>query len=161
MASNPDLLADKAKLINKYDLELKQDGYWYVDKENAYPQRLFKDRFFQRNDLIIILFRIYKLCFAKVNYFRRNIGKYDACYYHYQQGFITTELWNADFFKHKKTGLIIDFRYLQSIKDIELFLALVYELEMTEEEAHRDQQFLSRFSALNSDKAADSNNNEA
>lgn len=68
-----DLYAGKNLLIKKYGLFLNRDGYRYIDKENLHRQLVFKDLVFQKNDLVIILFRIYKLCFAKVNYFRRNI----------------------------------------------------------------------------------------
>lgn len=138
------LYIGKDQLIKKYGLFLRSDGYWYIDKENSYEQKVFKNSFFQKSDLIIILFRIYKLCFAKVSYFRKNIVKYQPCKYHYKKGFVDTELWDADFLKHKKSGYIIDFRFLQSITDIKIFLNLVGELELMEDEADRDKYILSR-----------------
>lgn len=133
-----DLYTGKEKLVKKYALTLKSDRYWYANKENSHEQLVFKDSFLQKNDLIIILFRIYKLCFAKVNYFRRNISKYEACKYHYKTGFVETELWDAEFFRHKKSGYIIDFRFLQGITDIKVFLDLVAELESFEDDADKD-----------------------
>jgi len=138
------LYSGKDALANKYGLLLKSDGYWYIDKENSYEQKMFKDSFFQKSDLIIILFRIYKLCFAKVNYFRRNISKYQAYKYNYKIGFVDTELWDADFLKHKKSGYIIDFRFLQSLTDIQVFLNFILELEMMEDEKERDNIILLR-----------------
>jgi len=134
------LYQGKELLITKYGLMLKPDGYWYINKENSYEQKMFKDSFLQRNDLIIILFRIYKLCFAKVRYFRRNIIKYEAYRYHYREGFLKTELWDAEFFRHKKSGYIIDLRFLQGITDIRKFLEFVAELEMIENESDRDNE---------------------
>lgn len=127
-----DLYNGKDQLIKKFGLKLNSDNYWYLEKENSHLQIVFKDSFFQKNDLIIILFRIYKLCFAKVNYFRQNINKYEAYKYHYKNGFIKTDLWDADFFRHKKSGYIIDFRYLQTITDINIFLEFVAKLEEKE-----------------------------
>lgn len=144
------LYAHKDKLITKYGLFLKSDRYWYVNKENSYEQKMFKDSFFQKSDLIIILFRIYKLCFGKVSYFRRNIDKYQACKYHYVDGFIDTELWDAEFFRHKKSGYILDFRFLQSITDINIFRSLVAKLELMEDEPDRDKIILSRLGSINS-----------
>jgi hypothetical protein len=142
-----DLYTGKGHLIKKYGLFL-DNGYWYIDKENSYRQLVFKDSFFQKSDLVIILFRIYKLCFAKVNYFRRNIQKYEAYKYHYKEGFIKSELWDADFFRHKKSGYIIDLRFLQTITDITLFLELVTELELMEDELERDIQIVSRLKLI-------------
>lgn len=143
-----DLYTGKDLLIKKYGLNLKNDGYWYIKKENAHEQLVFKDSFFQKSDLIIILFRIYKLCFAKVSYFRRNIHKYEVYKYHYKDGFTQTDLWDADFFKHKKSGYIIDFRFLQTITDINIFLQLVAELELIEDEKYRDMSIFSRLESL-------------
>lgn len=139
-----DLYGGKEKLILKYGLKLNEKKYWYNEKENAHLQVLFKDTFLQNNDLIIILFRIYKLCFAKVNYFRKNNRKYEPYKYHYKQGFIQTELWDAEFFKHIKSGFYIDFRQMQSITDIQDFLILVAELEMYEEDQDRDASIFDR-----------------
>lgn len=148
-----ELYIGKEQLIAKYGLKLNIDNYWYVDKENSHEQIMFKNSFFQKNDLIIILFRIYKLCFAKVNYFRRNIRKYESYKYHYQKGFIKAELWDAEFFRHIKSGYYIDFRFLQSITDIEVFIFLMAELEMLEDEECRDQILLNRLLEINNKKS--------
>lgn len=144
-----DLYNGKEQLIKKYGLVLKEDSYWYSQKENSHEQIMFKDSFLQKGDIIIILFRIYKLCFAKVNYFRKNIDKYEPYKYHYKKGFIITELWDADFFKHKKTGHILDFRFLQSITKIKDFLQLVVELELTEDKENRDNTVILRLEQSN------------
>ena len=71
---------------------------------------------------------------AKVNYFRRNIEKYEPLKYDYRKGFLTVPLWDADFLKHKDSGLILDFRYLQSITIYDDFVSLCKELENFETE---------------------------
>ena len=107
---------------------------WYSEKENSHKHLIFKDAFFERADLIGLLFRINKLCMAKVNYFRRNIEKYEPLKYDYRKGFLTVPLWDADFLKHKDSGLILDFRYLQSITIYDDFVSLCKELENFETE---------------------------
>ncbi|MBK5722982.1 hypothetical protein JGH11_19110, partial [Dysgonomonas sp. Marseille-P4677] len=101
----------------------------------------------------IIIFRIYKLCFAKVDYFRHNIQKYEPYKYHYKDGFIETELWDIEFFRHKKSGYYIDLRFLQSITDIEVFIKLVAELELLEEKPDQDQLVLNRLVEINNKKS--------
>ena len=67
---------DKQLLIEKYGL-IHENNAWYSEKENAHKHLIFKDAFFERADIIGLLFRINKLCIAKVNYFRRNIDRYE------------------------------------------------------------------------------------
>ena len=120
--------ADKENIIKKYDL-IKEGDSWYQEKENSHKTLIFTDKFLNRNDTIGILFRIYKLCFAKVKYFRTYMFKFVPYKYDYKKGFIETELWDAEFFKHIDSGYIIDLRYLQSIKVYEDFIKLCEELE--------------------------------
>ena len=124
---------DKMLLVEKYNLK-HENNAWYSEKENSHKHLIFKDAFFERADLIGLLFRINKLCIAKVNYFRRNIEKYEPLKYDYRKGFLTVPLWDAEFLKHKDSGLILDFRYLQSIKIYDDFVILCKELENFETE---------------------------
>lgn len=124
---------DKMLLVEKYNLK-HENNAWYSEKENSHKHLIFKDAFFEHADLIGLLFRINKLCIAKVNYFRRNIEKYEPLKYDYRKGFLTVPLWDADFLKHKDSGLILDFRYLQSITIYDDFVSLCKELENFETE---------------------------
>ncbi len=119
---------DKEKIIKKFDL-INEDGLWYSCKENSYKQLILKDSFIKDSDIIGILFRINKLCMAKVKYFRENIDKFEPYKYHYKDEFVKTELWDAEFLKHQASGLYIDFRFLQSITVHDDFLAFCKELE--------------------------------
>jgi hypothetical protein len=58
--------------------------------------------------------------------------KYEPCKYHYKKGFITVPLWDADFLRHKASGFILDFNYLQTITVHEDFVSLCNELEKYE-----------------------------
>ena len=123
--------SDKDNIIKKYDLK-KEDNGWYQEKENSHKTLIFNDKFLNRNDTIGILFRIYKLCFAKVKYFRAYSFKFAPYKYDYKKGFIQTELWDAEFFKHIDSGYMLDLRYLQSITVYEDFVKLCKELESFE-----------------------------
>ena len=122
---------EKKLIIQKYGLTY-ENGAWYSDKENAHKHLITKETFLQRTDTLGLLFRINKLCIAKVTYFRNNIEKYEPCKYHYKDGFITVPLWDADFLKHKESGFILDFDFLQFITVYEDFVALYKELESYE-----------------------------
>lgn len=126
---------DKQRLIEKYQLK-HENNAWYSERENAHKHLIFKDAFFERTDILGLLFRINKLCMAKVNYFRKNIEKFEPLTYHYRDGFILVPLWDADFLRHTASGYIFDFRYLQTITVYEDFAALCRELESFEEEQH-------------------------
>jgi hypothetical protein len=124
---------DKQRLVEKYGLK-HENCAWYSEKENAHKHLIFKDAFFERTDLIGLLFRINKLCMAKVKYFRANIEKYEPMKYDYKRGFVSVPLWDADFLRHRASGWILDFRYLQTITVFEDFSALCRELEACENE---------------------------
>lgn len=123
---------DKELLIQKYGLR-HEDNAWYSDKENSHKHLIFKDAFVERTDVIGLLFRVNKLCMAKVKYFRGNIDKFEPLKYDYKKGFTAVPLWDADFLKHCASGYILDFRYLQTITVYEDFLALCRELESFEQ----------------------------
>lgn len=123
--------SDIENIINKYELK-KENNSWYQEKENSHKTLIFTDKFFNRNDTIGILFRIYKLCFAKVKYFRTYIFNFEPYKYDYKKGFIKTELWDAEFFRHIYSEYMIDLRYLQSISVYEDFVKFCRELESFE-----------------------------
>lgn len=125
-------MTDKERLIRKYGLVLENHA-WYSIKENAYKQLIFKESFVERVDVLGMLFRINKLCAAKMKYFRLNIGKYQPLKYHYKDGFVRAPLWDAEFFGHDSSGYILDLRYLQSITALSDFEVLCRELESYEE----------------------------
>ncbi len=94
---------EKMMLVEKYYL-INENNAWYSDRENSHKHLIFKDAFFERTDLIGLLFRINKLCMAKVKYFRSNINKYEPLKYNYQTGFVTVPLWDSDFLRHRASG---------------------------------------------------------
>lgn len=122
---------DKELLVQKFGL-IHENNAWYSNKENSHKHLIFKDVYFERTDVIGLLFRINKLCMAKVKYFRENIYKYEPCQYHYKNGFIAVPLWNADFLRHRASGYILDFNYLQTITVYDDFVLLCTELESFE-----------------------------
>lgn len=122
---------EKQKLVEKYGLK-HENCAWYSEKENSHKHLIFKDAFFERTDVLGLLFRINKLCMAKVKYFRKNIMKYEPLKYDYRKGFLVVPLWDADFLRHRYSGYILDFRYLQTITVYEDFIMLCQELEAFE-----------------------------
>lgn len=124
-------MEDKYLLVEKYKLK-HENNAWYSQRENSHKHLIFKDSFFEKTDIIGLLFRINKLCMAKVKYFRNNIDKYEPLRYHYKDGFFAVPLWDADFLRHRASEYILDFRYLQTITVYDDFLALCSELESFE-----------------------------
>ncbi len=122
---------DKLLLVKKYGLK-HENNAWYSEKENSHKHLIFKDAFFERTDVIGLLFRINKLCMAKVKCFRENIRKYEPVKYHYKEGFVAVPLWDADFLRHSASSYILDFRCLQTITVYEDFAAICQELEAFE-----------------------------
>ena len=120
-----ELSDEKIKFIEKYSLEINSKRQWITRKNNT-PERLyFSHKFILRNNILEIVFRKYQLCFAKLKYFRANIEKYDFYKHTPKENFIKTELWDAEFFYHKQSGTMIDFRYLQQIRKVEDLLELI------------------------------------
>ena len=120
-----ELSEEKIKFIEKYSLEINSKRQWITRRNNT-PERLyFSHKFILRNNILEIVFRKYQLCFAKLKYFRANIEKYDFYKHTPKENFIKTELWDAEFFYHKQSGTMIDFRYLQQIRKVEDFLELI------------------------------------
>ncbi len=131
---------EKQLLVEKYGLK-HENHAWYSEKENSHKHLIFKDAFFERADIIGLLFRINKLCMAKVNYFRRNIQKYEPLKYDYRKGFLAVPLWDAEFLRHRNSGWILDFRYLQTITVYDDFVSLCRELESFEPENFQAGKF--------------------
>ena len=127
-----DLSSEKKKILDKFSLRSTKDLHWVATDENSHEQLIFKHSFLVKNDILKVLFRINRLCFAKVNYFSKNIEKYDPKIYDFKDGFINTELWNAEFLEHEGSGYKIDLRFLQNITDIEKFRELCSYLESFE-----------------------------
>lgn len=125
---------EKQLLLEKYHLKHEVNG-WYSERENSHKHLIFKDSFYERNDVLGLLFRVNKLCMGKLKYFRANIDKFEPMRYSYRNGFIRVSLWDADFFRHKASGYILDFRYLQTITCYEDFMALCEELESFESDS--------------------------
>lgn len=123
------LTIDKVKLIEKHGLIAGTKSNWISKKENAHEQVFFSQAFAVKSDILGLVFRINKLCFAKLKYFRLNIDKFEPYVYKPETGFEKTELWDSDFLKHKTSGLIIDYRYLQRIIKIEDFIQFCEYLE--------------------------------
>ena len=122
---------EKDLLILKFGL-IHENNAWYSNRENSHKHLIFKDTFYEKSDVLSLLFRINKLCIAKVKYFRQNMDKYEPCKYHYKNGFVIVPLWDADFLRHKASGFILDFSYLQTITVYDDFVALCKELESYE-----------------------------
>ncbi len=64
--------------------------------------------------------------------YRLKHENFEPMKYHYKDGFITVPLWDADFLRHRSSGFILDFRYLQTITVYDDFMALCRELESYE-----------------------------
>lgn len=126
------LSPEKVKIIEKFGLSSNKKSEWISEKENAHPHLIFKQSFALKTDLIRLLFRVFGLCAAKVTYFRNNMDHFECYIHNYKWGFIKCELWNAEFFKHKAGGFMIDIRELQKITRIEDFRELCAYLESFE-----------------------------
>lgn len=116
-----ELPEDKKKLIEKHSLVLTEKMFWITIKENSFPRKICRHQYLLNSDIIGLLFRVNEICFAKLNYFRANLPMYEPYVYDFEKGFVKTELWDADFLKHKYSGFMIDFRLLQKIKKIDDF----------------------------------------
>lgn len=127
-----ELPREKKRILEKYSLRSTKDLKWVSTTENSHEQLIFKHSYLVKNDILKIVFRINRLCFAKVNYFIKKLDQFQPCIYDFKDGFKPTELWNTEFFEHKESGHKIDLRYLQSITEIEKFEELCSYLESFE-----------------------------
>lgn len=128
-----ELSPEKVRLIDKFGLQSTPDLYWVSRKENAHEHIIFKHNYLKNNDIIRVLFRVNRLCFAKVNYFSQNADKFEPQIYDYKNGFTKTDWWNTEFLRHKTSGYHIDLRFLQTITDIEKFKEFCAYLESIED----------------------------
>lgn len=120
---------EKKKLIEKYSLRLTERMMWITIKENSFPKKICRHTYLEKSDIMGLLFRVNEICFAKVKYFRLKQELFEPYIYHYRDGFTPTELWNADFLKHKSSGFMIDLRYLNTIREIDKFREFCFYLE--------------------------------
>ncbi len=120
---------EKVKIIERYRLTSTEDFEWISKKENSHQHTIFTHEFALNNDIIALIFRINYLCFAKANYYRENIEKFQPVKHNPEKGIINTELWDSDFLKHIASGRIIDYRFLQRITDIKIFKKFCSELD--------------------------------
>ena len=127
-------MGDKEYILRKFGL-IHENGAWYSDKDNSHKHLIVKDSFYQKTDVLGLLFRINKLCIAKLTYFRHNIDKYEPLKYHYRDGFVSVPLWDSDFLRHRASSFILDFNYLRSITVYDDFVSLCKELESYENQA--------------------------
>lgn len=112
---------DKVQLLEKYTLISTPDLFWISKHENAHDQIIFKHSYVKKNDLIAIICRLNKLCFAKVKYLRQKTDLFEPYVYNFKDGFVITELWNSEFLRHRPSGFFIDLRNLQFMHDNEEF----------------------------------------
>ena len=124
-----ELSSEKIKFLEKYRLFSTYDLKWQTNKNNTPERVYFSHKFLKNNGIMEILFRKYQFCFAKLKYFRENLEKFGTFKYDPENGFVETEMWDAEFFKHKKSRRFIDLRYLQQITELEIFLNFVKWLE--------------------------------
>lgn len=122
---------EKALLIRKLGLVL-ENGRWFSKKENSHPALVFTEHYVQTHDVLALLFRCNKLCLGKLKYYRAHFDEYRPYKYDYEKGFVATELWDAEFFRHERSGRYIDFRFLQTITVYEDFVAFCKKLEAFE-----------------------------
>jgi hypothetical protein len=54
---------DKEKFVNKHDL-IHENKAWFYHGENSHKHLIFKDEFYDRSDIIDLLFRCNKVCIA-------------------------------------------------------------------------------------------------
>lgn len=110
----------KNKLLDVYQLKLEKGWYWQK-KENMSPWKVFSVHQFKHKSLICLLFRVHKLCFAKLNYFTKTLNDWQPVIFEPDRmlwsDFILEKDWiTAEAFRHKKTGRIITLTKLQQIK---------------------------------------------
>lgn len=109
----------KYKLLETYQITLENGWYWQK-KENMSPWKVFSEFQFKNRTLLFLLFRVHKLCFAKLHYFSQNIEKWQPVRFEPDKmiwsDFITENDWvTAEAFRSKKTGYIITITKLQQI----------------------------------------------
>lgn len=127
-----ELSDEKRNFVEKYSMKLSKDLRWYSDKNNSIARTYFRHNFLLENGMLEILLRKYQICFAKLKYFRIHLQEYEFYKYDPFKGFVSSELWDTEFLKHKKSGRYIDLRYLSEITKIAVFEELIRSLEEIE-----------------------------
>lgn len=115
------LSEEKIKLIKKYSLSLNDDLIWEFNHSKYHTVKYFSHKFALKESTLALLFYIHRLCFAKIKYFEANFDKYVPYRYDFKLEFIKCDLYDMEFMLHKPSGLMIDLRNLQKIKNIEEF----------------------------------------
>lgn len=75
------LNTEKIKLLERYGLISCNDLKWISKKENSHEQVYFTHAFLTKTDILGLIFRINKLCFAKIKYFRAHINNFEPYLY--------------------------------------------------------------------------------
>lgn len=102
---------------------------WWSHGANAYPKRIVKQAYLERQGILAAVFRLHELCVAKIRYFTERWDAYEPCRYDMRRGFIVVEIWEMEFLHHLPTGRRVDLRSLRRIRDVEDFYKLCRELE--------------------------------
>lgn len=120
---------EKCKILDKFNLHPNSRLYW-ERREPKYPvQEYFSHKLALKSTPLGMIFHINHLCFAKVKYFENNWNEFCPCTHDFKKGFVETELYNMEFIKHRKTGIILDLRELSKIHWLKDFHALCAYLE--------------------------------
>ncbi len=120
---------DIVLLLERFNLQSTKSSTWISVEDNTHIHMIFTQKFLLKCDQLTALFRIKKLCWAKVNYFKRNIEKFITLKHDPFMGFKQCELWDSDFLQHKRSGTIIDYNFLVRIRDIEKFKLFCIKLD--------------------------------
>ncbi|MCP4130556.1 MAG: hypothetical protein GY754_06200 [bacterium] len=123
---------EKTVIIEKFGLRCNAGLDWEKYHTDYPTQVWFSHKFAKRNSPLRIIFRIYRLCFAKVKYFDANWDKYTPCMHDWQQGFKETDISNMEFMRHDPSGIVLDMRTFEKITDINDFRAMCAYLESLE-----------------------------
>lgn len=130
-----ELSEQKIKLLDKYGLRCNENLYWEKYQYKYKTQEFFSHRLVRKCSVIAIIFHMYRLCIAKINYFERNWDYYIPCKYDWKsEKFIQCEVYDMECIKQKYTNIIIDLRNLSAISEIEVFREMCACLERKLEE---------------------------
>ncbi|WBW99064.1 hypothetical protein [Oceanirhabdus sp. W0125-5] len=125
-----ELPEEKVKLLEKYGLRCNENLYWEKAQYKYKTQEFFSHRLVRRCSVMAIIFHMYRLCIAKINYFERNWTYYTPCKFDWKKGtFVECELFDMECIKQKHTGIVIDLRNLSAIIDINVFRSMCTDLE--------------------------------
>lgn len=126
---NVNEIEGKNKLLQLYQLTL-ENGWFWQKKENMSPWKVFSEVQFKNRTLLFLLFRIHKLCFAKLNYFSSTLEQWTSIRFK-PNGIESTNNPTPEDFAHtegflnKKTGKFVTITKLQQITVKEEFIQLM------------------------------------